>query len=132
MNLIISKLCTAHIFKYTHTYFKIFMAHVVRRLVSFSQFDFNLIQIYIPKWNLAKSGDDLIKRKLSRQSFTVYTGLTLLRLVGGRQHGILNIQFKSLKKLETSLFRPLPPFFVRSTEKRVRVLIPQIYPRNNR
>lgn len=128
MNLITSKLYTAYIFKYTHIYFKIFMARVVQQLVSFSQFDFNLIQIYIPKWNLAKSGDDLIKRKLSRQSFTVYTGLTLLRLVGGRRHGILNIQFKSLKKLETSP----PPFFVRSTEKRVRILVPQIYPRNNR
>lgn len=105
---------------------EIFKTRIVRRLVSFSQFDtdFNLIQIYIPKWNLAKSGGDLIKRKLSRQSFTVYTGLTLLRLVGGRRHGILNIQFKSLKKLETP--------FVRSTEKRVRVVVPQIYPRNNR
>lgn len=51
MNLITPKIDTAHIFKYTHIYFKIFIARVVRRLVSFSQFDtdFNLIQIYIPK-----------------------------------------------------------------------------------
>lgn len=54
---------------------------------------------------VAKNGDDLIKPKLSWQSFTVYIGLMLLRLVGGRRHGIPNIQFKSLKKLK------LPPPF---------------------